>query len=419
MHIDSSDPRYNLDLNNFNTPKHLANARRQAEQRGLDDVLIIDVDAHHYETDNLAAIIDLIEDPVIRQVAVNTYKYRGSMAVMMDQPGTQDMGGRVNRYMPRKMVGDKIAAEGGSREIVQAMQWMDSLSVDYACIFPTPMLLLGTHPQIEMEVALAKSYNKWLTEEVLAKNPRLVSMLYLPFNDPEATYEMVRTYKQTKGVVGFMVCSTRYKGVYDNAYMKTYAMLEEIGLPISFHAGYHWNDQLMSTTNRFIAAHALGFTFFNAVHCTNWIVNGLPERFPKLKVIWIESGLAWIPWLMQRLDNDYRMRSSECPALKRLPSDYMREMYYSTQPMEMVNNREALELTFKMINAETQLMYSSDYPHWDMDLPSTIWDLPFLNDKQKRNILGETAKRVFNLDTSTRFPRGHTPAAPVFELGAT
>jgi uncharacterized protein len=86
------------------------------------------------------------------------------------------------------------------------------------------------------------------------------------------------------------------------------------------------------------------------------------------------------------------------PLLKRRPSDYMREMFYSSQPMEMVNNREALELTFKMIGAETQLMYSSDYPHWDMDLPSTIYDLPFLGEQAKRNILGGNAKRVFNLD---------------------
>jgi uncharacterized protein len=92
------------------------------------------------------------------------------------------------------------------------------------------------------------------------------------------------------------------------------------------------------------------------------------------------------------------MRSSEVPLLKRRPSDYMREMFYSSQPMEMVNNREALELTFKMIGAETQLMYSSDYPHWDMDLPSTIYDLPFLGEQAKRNILGGNAKRVFNLD---------------------
>ncbi|MBV1902696.1 MAG: amidohydrolase, partial [Marinosulfonomonas sp.] len=126
--------------------------------------------------------------------------------------------------------------------------------------------------------------------------------------------------------------------------------------------------------------------------------NGMPERFPKLKTIWIESGLAWIPFLMQRLDNEYMMRTSEAPLLKRKPSDYMREMFYTSQPMEMVNNAEALELTFKMINAEDQLLYSSDYPHWDMDLPSTIYDLPFLSETAKRKILGENALRVFGVE---------------------
>ncbi len=86
------------------------------------------------------------------------------------------------------------------------------------------------------------------------------------------------------------------------------------------------------------------------------------------------------------------------PLLKRKPSEYMSEMYFTTQPMEMVGNREELELVFKRINADTQLLYSSDYPHWDMDLPSTIYDLPFLNEQQKRNILGGNAIKLFNLE---------------------
>ena len=49
------------------------------------------------------------------------------------------------------------------------------------------------------------------------------------------------------------------------------------------------------------------------------------------------------------------------------------------------------------INAETQLLYASDWPHWDFDTPSTIYDLPFLNEKQKRNILGGNAARAFGL----------------------
>jgi len=82
--------------------------------------------------------------------------------------------------------------------------------------------------------------------------------------------------------------------------------------------------------------------------------------------------------------------------LKKKPSEYMADMYYSTQPME-VQNMKALELTFEMINAETQLLYSSDYPHWDFDLPSTIYDLPFLSEKARHNILGGNAARLFKL----------------------
>jgi predicted TIM-barrel fold metal-dependent hydrolase len=230
-------------------------------------------------------------------------------------------------------------------------------------------------------------------------------MPYLPFNDPEASYEIVKEFGDKKGVIGFTIVTVRYKPVYENSYMKTYSLLEEIGKPIAFHAAYNWSDRLFSTSNMFIVAHAFGFTMFNALACANWIVNGLPERFPRLKTIWIEGGLAWIPWLMQRLDNEYKMRSSECPALKRLPSEYMRDMYYTTQPMEVPDDLSLLESTFKAVNAESQLLWSSDYPHWDMDLPSRIYDLPFLSEQGKRNILGENARKLFGLDVSDRFPQ--------------
>ena len=99
----------------------------------------------------------------------------------------------------------------------------------------------------------------------------------------------------------------------------------------------YWGDPSMMQINRFIGMHAISFVHFNMLHMTNWVLNGLPERFPKLKVIWIESGLAWVPFLMQRLDSEYLMRSSEAPLLKRRPSEYMREMFFTTQPLETSN----------------------------------------------------------------------------------
>ncbi len=53
------------------------------------------------------------------------------------------------------------------------------------------------------------------------------------------------------------------------------------------------------------------------------------------------------------------------------------------------------------IHAETQLLYSSDWPHWDFDVPARVVDLPFLSDQAKRNILGENARTLFRLDRST------------------
>ena len=107
---------------------------------------------------------------------------------------------------------------------------------------------------------------------------------------------------------------------------------------------------------------------------------------------------------MQRLDHEYLMRTSEAPLLKRLPSEYMREMYYTSQPLEK-SDLKLLEATMKAFNAETQLLYASDWPHWDFDPPSAITTLPFLSDQAKRNILGLNAARLFNLEVKRLRPK--------------
>jgi predicted TIM-barrel fold metal-dependent hydrolase len=396
MELQPNDFR-RMSVEEFDTTKLLAHAARQAKERGYDRFPIVDVDSHHYENESMPEILDYLDDPVLKQVALAGSRPNAKNArILNTMVGYQDMGGRIPRYGLRNL--EKTPPGKHQRDTALTKRWMDAVGVDIAVLFPTPMLALGVHPQVEVEIALSRAYNRWLCERVLAHAPRIKSMLYLPFNDPDACYQMVQEFGDRKGVVGFMVTSTHYRKNYENPYMRTYAALQERGLPIGFHAGFNWADQSLAMTNRFIAVHGLGFTWSNMVHMANWLVNGMPERFPKLKTIWIESGLAWIPFMMQRFDNEFMMRTSDAPLLKRKPSEYMREMYYSSQPMEMVDNRKALELTFEMINAPTQLLYSSDYPHWDMDLPSTIYDLPFLDMSAKRAILGGNAQKLFKLD---------------------
>jgi predicted TIM-barrel fold metal-dependent hydrolase len=62
-----------------------------------------------------------------------------------------------------------------------------------------------------------------------------------------------------------------------------------------------------------------------------------------------------------------------------------------------MTNMELLEATFNAMDAPNSLLYSSDWPHWDFDVPGRMMAIPFLSDHARRNILGETARKIFDL----------------------
>src|SRR5215510_13443192 len=152
----------------FDTSRLLSHARQQAEDRKYEDFMIIDIDSHHYETGSYKEIFDYIDDPVMR----DNFKFsKGQTLHPRSTGGYQEMAGRITRY-PHRAIG-------------LTRKWMDAIGVDVACIFPTPMLGLGLNPVIAVEVQYARAYNRWLTERILAEEPRMVSMLYLPMNRSE------------------------------------------------------------------------------------------------------------------------------------------------------------------------------------------------------------------------------------------
>lgn len=384
------------------TREILANARRDIATFNLDDYYIVDVDSHHVELDSWGEILDCIENPVLRRAGkemTKNWPYAKNLALSNHPPGLtfQDVAGRIPHQARLGEAVDPV--DGKHRDLTLIRRALDCLGIDVQIVFPQPILEIGLHPNPEVETELIMAYNRWFTERILAVEPRVESMLALPFSHPDVCLRAIREFGDKPGVVGFLITSQRQAGVYQNAYMPVYRELEERGLPLGFHAGpdYAVGKQL----NRFVSVHALSFVTCNMIHMTNWIMNGLPERFPNLKVIWIESGLAWIPFMMQRLDSEYLMRQSDAPLLRKLPSEYIRDMFFTSQPMERTN-LQLLQATMEAMHAETQLLYSSDWPHWDFDVPARVADLPFLNDQAKRNILGENARKLFRLPHSTK-----------------
>ena len=83
--------------------------------------------------------------------------------------------------------------------------------------------------------------------------------------------------------------------------------------------------------------------------------------------------------------------------LRRRPSEYIRDMYFTSQPLE-TSNLKLTQATMEAIKADTQLLFASDWPHWDFDVPASITNLPFLSEQAKRNILGLNAARAFGFE---------------------
>ena len=218
----------------------LANARRDAQKRGISDWFIVDVDAHHMESISWAEVVQHIEDPVVRDQAVRFQRERvGAPPYGLNADlglRYQDVGGRIPHQLDLR---EKIDDKSVHRDVTLTRRAVEGLRLDYIVLFPTPMLQLGMHPQIDMEVTLGRAYTRWLVETILPADKRFKSFAYLPFNSPQAAVKMVEDFGDCDGIIGFCVTSARYKPVYHNDYMRLYAMLEERGLPIAFHAGYH------------------------------------------------------------------------------------------------------------------------------------------------------------------------------------
>lgn len=375
----------------------LANAKRDIDKFGLKDYFIVDIDSHHVEFDSWAEVLEHIEDPVLRrtgQTMSAQWPNATNIALSNHPPGLtfQDVGGRIPHQI--QLAEEVDTSDGQHRDLTLIRRAIDSMGIDIQVVFPQPMLEIGMHPSADVETQLIFAYNRWFTSRILAHEPRIKSMLALPFSSPEACLRAIREFAGKPGVVGFLITGQRQVPIYRADYMPVYRELEERGLPLGFHAG---PDYAMGRLlNRFVSVHSLSFVTCNMIHLTNWVMNGLNEKFPKLKVIWIESGLAWLPFMMQRLDHEFLMRQSDAPLLKKLPSEYITDMYYTSQPMEMTNMK-LLQSTLEAIKADTQLLFSSDWPHWDFDVPAKIVGLPFLSEQAKRNILGENARRVFSL----------------------
>lgn len=391
---------------------YLANAEREAEDRGFFDFPIVDADTHIADLADTRKLAGYMRNPNIAR-AFQKYEQTDLNRLFMNwNVGDRPIGGRSKAYNVWDDLPDEIP-EGMPRTAASTVQFMDRTGIDYVISFPTVMLTLGASPQLEMQAELSWAFNNWLVNDIVSWDPRILAMPYLPVTDPEASLQVVRRFARERNVVGWMVTTARYEPLHGNQYARLWSEIDEIGKPVAFHSGPNWKERPFQVFGRFFPAHGLGFSFYAMVHLANVVLSGMPERFPNIRWIFIEAGQSWVPFMMARLDQQYRMRSSEAPLLKRLPSEYIREMYFTTQPFEAQYESPDLgRALFDLMNGRQSWLFASDYPHHDFDMPGAVQGIPYLDQEEKRAVLGGNALKLFGLPpgTPTRERRLRTQA---------
>lgn len=346
----------------------------------------VDSDAHYWEP--IDGFADYLDEPW-RSRLTNREDPGG---LLPTSTGDRFMAGRIRRdevsYPAEDMTPDQIPGV------------MAHLGVDHIVLLPNKMLTFGKLAgEDERPVVLANGYVDYMLDQVVDPDAGIHTMIVAPYQDPEATVELIDRVGDEDGIVGVcMITAGPEPPLGNRKYDPIYAAAERRGLPVIFHSGgSSLDDFSVRGYEKFIETHTLGFLWSNMAQMVSLVVQGVPEKFPDLDIAFQESGLFWVPTMMHRLDAEYLKRQSEAPLLERRPSAYMQEFYYGTQPLEIPDDESRLEATIEDIGGAEQIMYASDYPHWDYDRQTAITDREFLTDDEKARILGGTAKKVFGL----------------------
>jgi len=275
----------------------------------------------------------------------------------------------------------------------------EQFGIDRVVFSPGPAFRISLIPDHRTRVAYMQAYNNLVLDRFARGDGTYYAKMIGLAEHPEETAAEIERVGGEDGIVGMFVTDvgpTQPLGHERSDPM--FAAAEAQGLPIVLHSttgvppGFPAAGMNPKT---FLEYHTLSHPLAKMWHATSLVARGVPERFDVDFGFW-EAGFSWIQLLANRMDREYIERPNEAPELTKLPSEYLTEFYYGTQPLEEPAEPEHLQTIVDMTDLSDQLIFTTDYPHMDFDAPAAVLDHEGLTDETKRKMLGENAERLFD-----------------------
>jgi uncharacterized protein len=270
---------------------------------------------------------------------------------------------------------------------------MDTEGIEVSVLFPTTGFAITQSPEKDYAAAYCRGYNDWIAS-VCKESPRLRGIGLVPFQDVPAAVAEVNRAVGKLGLAGIAIASFGMKEhLGAPTFWPIYEELQRLNAPLLVHNSRQGPaGEIRPDT--FLFAHTIGRPFETLLDCAALVYGGVPERFPKLRIAFLECGCGWVPYWMDRMDEEWEKRQSEAPLLKAKPSEYMirGSWFYAAEPEE-----STLAYVIDRIG-DDKILFASDYPHWDGMFPyvvSTIRGRKDISEESKKKFLGENAKRLY------------------------
>lgn len=359
--------------------------------------VIVDTDAH--VTDTVEEIWPYIDDKYqgIRKTVRNSdYPLRNIYSLTHSLP--------VFPHSEYSSSRDLFGENSVSSDRKAKLKENQEFGIDYGILNPTLNMGLSSVENTRYAVALMEAYNSWLTDKFLDDHDGLKGTAVVAPQRPSDAAEEIDRMASESDIVGVAVPTMgimrplghpRYDPIYEAA--------QDNDLPLVLHANTGAIGQtfpIQSKANETYAEdHVIGHPFSLVWNLTSMMFQGVPERFPDLTFNLQEAGIAWVPYVVWRLDDHHMVLADENPYLEQPPSKYLEDrFYFSTQPLGYTTNHKHLAWAIEMAGPEL-VMYSSDLPHPDFDPPEELFDriCTHLDADVVRSIMGEAALDVFDL----------------------
>ncbi|MFP6837919.1 MAG: amidohydrolase family protein [Pseudomonadales bacterium] len=382
------------------------------------DIEIIDSDTHWSEPHDLwtslapAKYRDLV--PQIKE-----HNGRRRWVVNGDIPLAGDSAVSAIDLNGEKMLGlrflradiDKVHA--ASYDCEARLEIMDSFGISHGIVYPNVGGFGNQNflriKDLDLRIACVRIYNEWMNDLQARSGDRILPMALVPWWDIEACVAEVERACNS-GARGIVMCSNPHDSGMPNfaqpEWRPFWEVCEALNMPINFHIGasegdIDWSSSVPYDTWPGDVKLSLGGAaiFLGQLRwMVNLLVSDVPERYPNLNFVSVESGIGWIPFLLEALD--YQFGETAPEHLKHLslkPSEYFKRQFYGCFWFESRMLGPAIEQL-----GEDRVMFETDFPHPTCLYPDSTnrvrTAIADLDSTVQRKILRDNAAALYKID---------------------